>query len=878
MRQRTPNPDILDVVAALRRDEPASEELQAAGARAWKRVQATLGDPAYAHAVEHIRGCEDVRALLPAYRTGNLTAARALLVDDHLRECISCRRHAHGEQDIRESARSWKPALPAAGFSPWTRWAMAAMLLVALGLAGYFVTDRYLAVPAGNRATVQAVEGQIYRVSPGGEQLLSPGAQVVEGESLRTAGGSHAFVRLMDGSVVEMNERTELSVSARWKDTTVHLDGGRIIVQAAKRRKGRLYVAARDCRVAVTGTVFSVNSGLKGSRVAVVEGEVHVEEAGQESVLHSGDQTSTSEALGYVPVEQEISWSRNLDQHLALLAEFASLSRKLENVHTPPPRFESRILPLVPATAVVYASIPNLGEALTEASQIFQEQLRDSAVLRQWWEQANRNDRGPSLSEGIEKLRALSRYLGEEVVFTAFTDAAGENHGPIFLANIKQSGLRDFLEQEIARMSTGSDGRPDFTVLEPAQLATADPSALQGQMLILVRPDMVIAATDLGTLRVANASVNAGGSGFGATPFGQTLLAAYGRGAGVLLGVNLEAITQAEARRAKTEHGRAGFEASGFSRARYLLIERRENNGQVDNRAVLDFAGQRSGMASWLGAPAPMNSLQFVSANASLSFSFIAKSPALMLDDLLATVQAGNPKASQEIAELESRLNLRLREDLAATLGGDVTIALDGPVLPTPSWKLVAEVYDANRLQSSIQKLVEACNRKAAEHGRPGWVLQESQLGSQTYYSVRSLRPQPMAEVHYAYADGYLIAAPTRALVAAALQARDSGNTLANSSTLRSLLPRDQHTSFSGLVYQNVAPVLQPLSGYLSSSQMASLQKIAAESKPSVIAAYGESDRIEVASSSRFFGFDLNTLTLSTLMGRGRGTAAEANP
>src|SRR5581483_6932364 len=174
MRQRTPNPDILDAVAALRRDEPASEELQAAGARAWKRVQATLGDPAYAHAVEHIRSCEDVRALLPAYRTGNLTAARALLVDDHLRECVSCRRHAHGEQDIRESARSWKPALPAGGFSPWTRWAMAAMLLVAVGLAAYFVTDRYLAVPAGNRATVQAVEGQIYRVTASGEQLLSP--------------------------------------------------------------------------------------------------------------------------------------------------------------------------------------------------------------------------------------------------------------------------------------------------------------------------------------------------------------------------------------------------------------------------------------------------------------------------------------------------------------------------------------------------------------------------------------------------------------------------------------------------------------------------------------------------------------------------------
>src|ERR1043166_7153997 len=209
------------------------------------------------------------------------------------------------------------------------------------------------------RARVESLNGVLSRVGYNGDQPLKVGDEIVEGERARTAGGAHATLRLRDGSLVEMNERAEFGVAMGRKDTTIQLARGNIIVQAAKRSSGHLYVDAQDCRVSVTGTVFSVNAGMKGSRVSVIEGEVRVAEAGTEKVLHPGDQLTTNASLATVPVKQEIAWSQNLDKHLALLAEFAHLSNKLQTVQLPGLRYKSTVLGTLPANTVVFAGIPN---------------------------------------------------------------------------------------------------------------------------------------------------------------------------------------------------------------------------------------------------------------------------------------------------------------------------------------------------------------------------------------------------------------------------------------------------------------------------------------------------------------------------------------
>ena len=107
-----------------------------------------------------------------------------------------------------------------------------------------------------------------------------------------------------------------------------------------------------------------------------------------------------------------------------------------------------------------------------------------------------------------------------------------------------------------------------------------------------------------------------------------------------------------------------------------------------------------------------------------------------------------------------------------------------------------------------------------------------------------------------------------------ALQTHANGDTLARSTTFRSLLPKDEHANFSGLMYQNLSPILQPLSSQLNNQQLQLLQQLAAGSKPTVICAYGDQDRIEVASNSRFPGLDFNSLALLQVV-RGRWEEAE---
>lgn len=861
-------------ISAMRDDTPTPAQIENSAAKVWAGLQAAGAAPSASP--EQIRGCMDVRALLPAYSAGTLAPARALIIRDHLHECVACRNLAHASAP---AVAPWSaPVATARPSWGWQRMAVAAAILIVIGLTAIGLRQWFFAAPEGMRARVQSADGALFTIADSGERLLRPGEEIGEGQIVRTAAGSHAFLQLRDGSVVEMNERSEFAVNVGRRDTTVLLDQGRIIVQAAKRRSGHLYVKTPDCRVAVTGTVFSVNSGLKGSRVAVIEGEVHVAHAGAEEVLHSGDVTSTSTDVNTVPVRDEIAWSRNLDKHLALLAQFATLQKKFEQIPTPGLRYSSALLAHAPANTIFYAAMPNLGDALTEANRIFQDQLQQSAVLREWWNNGRHNDGDLTFEQMVQKVHDLSEYIGDEIAVFGL-GGNRKDASVVVIAEVKRQGLREFIQNEFRR--TGSKKTSDLLVVDDSQLASLG-SRGDGHLIALVRSDLVLVSPSAASLREVTAQLNGSGA-FAGTEFGRRIFDAYSRGAGFLLAVNLQQVIADAARKpspaSSRNHDHAAFAQTGFNDARFLIAEYRDMSGTPDNRAILDFVSQRRGVSSWLAAPAPIGSLDFVSPNAGAVIAFVTKEPALMMDDILQMAGA-NAKDKQGFAEAESKLGINFRDDLAAAFGGDFTLALDGPILPKPSWKMIAEVYDATRLQNTLQRFVDAANNEATQHGRPGLQMSQASVNGRTFYSIRSLNPKAFSpEMHYTFSDGYMIMAPSTALVSAALRTRQNGDSIVRSDVFRSLLPKDDHTNVSGLMYQNLAPLVQPIASQLSAEQLQAFQQIAADSKPTLICAYGDESQIELASASRLFPFNVNTMALSTLLGaHNSGTSHRARP
>ena len=271
--------------------------------------------------------CAEFRQDFSAYLRKELSPGRQLLVADHLSRCPACRAQLaemKGERSIT--------AMPQRSSSRWVRWAAlsaAAAVLFAVLYIGRDAIDGMLA-PGGPRATVVAANGGVYRLTAGS---LEAGAAIGDRESVRTGPGAHAVLRLVDGSTVDVNERTELFVTAAWSGQTIHLQRGDVIVKAAKQRRGRLRVLTRDSIASVKGTVFAVSAGLGGSVVSVVEGSVAVNQPGREILLRPGDQAASIPALAS-SVASAVSWSPDAESYLALLKSFVKIERELASVPT----------------------------------------------------------------------------------------------------------------------------------------------------------------------------------------------------------------------------------------------------------------------------------------------------------------------------------------------------------------------------------------------------------------------------------------------------------------------------------------------------------------------------------------------------------------
>jgi len=822
-------PSLDQVLGSIREDDPTPREIEAAA----DRVRAALGfdAPVASASPIHIESCADFQALMPQHVAGSLPRATSLLIDDHSRECLPCRRA------LLATRRPAAAAAPAAGGIRVRRtpWLVAASLAAVTVLAGYTAWRALPGLVANPELKVARVDGELFRVS--GNQLLplTAGMVVPASETVRTAKESGALLEMPDGSRIEMRDRTELGVTARRGGSTIQLAGGSIIVEAAPQGRNRLQVATDDCTVSVKGTIFSVNNGTKGSRVSVVEGSVEMNSGGSERLLRSGDQGTTSASVDAIAVADEIAWSRNAEKYGELLKELASLSKDLdERVPNPKLRYRSRLLDQMPQETVLYAAIPNLTDSILEARKVFMEHVAESEALQQWWnEHMGSPERQAEMDKAFDHLQEVGSLLGDEVVVALAMDSDGKVRGPMVTAEVSDLWA---LRRAFKNQDPDFDFEAEVTV--KGKIVTIEPRE-KGKILTKLS-----------------------GFDFKGNPFRDRLAASYSNGVSWLFGANL-AVMMEGAVKDTASRGEQGarvastWENMGLLDARYIIAERAEGLDRATMRAELTFDGTRHGVAGWLSAPASMGALEFVSPEASFAAAGVIKRPEALLTEAIGWIAEDGTDPLRHLDEFRAQSGVDPIHDIAGALGGDVALAVDGPLLPVPSWKIAIEVYDAPRLQGALEKLTVWVNGQAESQGRAERMSYGSEsAGNRTDWVLRITGPT-MTEnnvLRYTIVDGYLLAAPSRVLLDRAIEQRGNGYTLTRSKTFMDLLPRDGEVNVSALVWQNLGPSLAPavakLAGLIDDQQIRDLNSFASQAKPSLITLTAKDDRIIIGSQS----------------------------
>ena len=513
--------------------------------------------------------------------------------------------------------------------------------------------------------------------------------------------------------------------------------------------------------------------------------------------------------------------------------------------HDPPASYTSelRMLPLVPADTAGYLALPNLGETVGEAWTVVQERVAANGVLAEWWQEAVvAQGMEPELESLVTRVRDLGSFLGDEVVVAIPSEELGQDV-PVLLAAVTSGALDDFLAQEAERLR---QKHGDDVLVLVNDLAALPAAGTGDAFYVWTGGGYLVASPDPARLaQAAAAALGTAPSGFPGTAFHDRLTRTYRDGVEWLLAADLSRVVGGA--------DDPSLEATGFADLQHVVIERHRQEETTRTRALLAFDGPRHGVASWLAEPAPMGALDYVSAQAPLMAAFVVRDPASLLEELAGTLPEGDLTAV--FTELEAELGVDLRRDVIASLGGELALAIDGPMLPTPSWKLIVEVYDPARLQSALELLAARAGEQTA--GEATVTLTAGEVRGRTAYTLTVAGESGgQVSVSYLFDDGYLIAAPSTALLDRALQTAAAGTSITTSEIFRGLLPDNGETHFSAVVFQDLGSVLGEGSGLPSTGSqegdpdLSTFLAAAREAPPMLGWAYGREDSIELAATT----------------------------
>jgi hypothetical protein len=763
--------------------------------------------------------CAEFQMEIRDYLHGKLDDKRRLLIEDHLGRCPSCRARLaeqKGEQRVIPM-KTRRAAWP----SKWGTWAAAAAVLIA---ALYFGRDDIYSLLAlrGPRATVVSATGGLYLVP---NRALKTGSTIADNAVIRTGLGSRARLRLLDGSLVDLNEGTELLVHAAWSGKTINLKRGDIIVHAAKQRLSHLRVQTRDSIASVKGTIFAVSAGISGTLVSVVEGSVAVTQSAGDVLLSPGQQAASNPAL-VDSVQSAISWSPDAESYLAILATIAHIQNQIAKSPSLSLSEQSHLLQYMPDNMVVYGAIPNLGGVASQAASLFEQQATENPLFSQWWN----STASQGLKQLIGKMQMFMPLFGNEIVYGISLSAPG-SAVPIFLAEAqldKQADLTANLEQLRAQMGT----KPFYYNLTNSLIAISDSQTHLQWLLEHLRQGAE-------------------------TPFANEIAARYQAGAGSLLGVDLDSIASL------TATADAPTRMLNLPQMKHVFFERRDVKGLEENAMTLTFKGPRTGISSFLADAGSVGAAEYITSDAIAAFYIATREPQQMAQELIALFSRLNPNFQANLALAEGKSGISFTNDFARAFGGESAFAVEGISTSGPVWTMACLVNDRSALDNTIRKLTDLANAELVKAGKTDLIKIETEtVDGKTWTTMKV--PQAPSSITWTYDNDYMVAGSDRGAAMRAIATRSGGSRLIYSDVFQQRLPASLHPA--AFVWLNTKSALQ---GLPVLSQSPVLQKLIAEKDPILVISYGTMEQIRVVSRTRLSDLILN---LMLLQGRSRAT------
>jgi hypothetical protein len=792
----------------IKQEDVDAATLEAARVRVWDTVMNAAAP-----------GCAEFRPDFRAYLSGAVTGGRRMLLDDHISRCSACRTALAEMKGDRRVI-----AMPQRSSSRWKSWgltAAAAALVVSALYVGRDTIDGWMA-PGGPRATVVSTGGGLYRL-PGG--AIQAGAAVGDEERIRTGPGTQAVLRLADGSTVDVNERTELFVTAAWSGVSIHLLRGDVIVKAAKQRHGQLRVLTRDSVASVKGTVFAVSAGMGGSLVSVVEGSVAVNQPGREVLLSPGQQAASNPSLAR-SVAESVSWSADAEQYLQLLASFANIERQVA-AFPAAMRTNSGMLAHLPAGAFIYGAVPNPGGKIGHGLAAAEQQASENDAFRVWWN----SETGLELRRIVDRVKSVSGMLGEEIVFSV-ASAGPRDEVPTVMAAVRP-GQR-------AALASALDGL--FT------------DAGESSRAYSVNDELMVVSDSPAHLAWAISRIGQGAS----SPFAAAIGARYQRGAGWLIGVDAAPVIAMA-----SEDDAPPIDFARMTGVKYLFLEQRSPEGAEENEVTLMFGDRRTGMASWLADAGSGGAAEYLPADALVAGYVSMREPGQLFQEFTALMTTERQSVEGDLTTLEEKLGAGFVANVTAAMGTEAAFALNGFSVNGPTWMLIALANDPAVIDASIAKLVDTVNAElAADDQNMRGVLGQESVGGRTWHTLKAGN-LPFG-VTWTYDGGFMVAASDRATAERAIATRSGGSALVWSPAFQGQLPASAGMHPSAFAWLNTKGALGIFSA-LSQSRSQGVAKLLEGRDPVLVVFDGKPDLIHAASRTRLSGVILDAMVIGSL-------------